>query len=71
MSAPDTNTEKQARRHKPAIWGIIIAVCAAVVFILWALLNDGMPLDEQAAGAPPAATEDGSAVEIEPAAETE
>lgn len=26
MSAPDTNTDRQRRRHRGAIWGIIIAV---------------------------------------------
>ncbi|QXT39109.1 hypothetical protein [Gymnodinialimonas ceratoperidinii] len=70
MSAPNTNTERQARRHKPALWGIIIAIVAAGLFILWALLNDGTPLDEQAAGAPPAATETGTAAEVETPEET-
>lgn len=31
MSAPDTNTEKQAKRHRPALIGIAIAVAVGVI----------------------------------------
>ena len=35
MSAPNTNIEKQKRRHKPALIGIAaVAVFAAIVFFL-------------------------------------
>ncbi|WP_299629279.1 hypothetical protein [uncultured Tateyamaria sp.] len=34
MSAPDTNIEKQARRHHPALIGIAVATAAVFVFIL-------------------------------------
>lgn len=49
MSAPDTNIEKQTKRHRPAIYGILaalmVAACAVIVFNLWG----GVPSDEQAA----------------------
>ena len=32
MSAETTNVEKQARRHRPALWAISIALVAAAVF---------------------------------------
>lgn len=51
MSAPDTNIEKQTRRHKGSFWGLalalIIATAAAVYFLGWT----GVPGDEQAAPA--------------------
>jgi len=31
MSAPDTNTERQAKRHSPALIGIAVAVLLAVL----------------------------------------
>lgn len=34
MSAPSTNTGKQARRHKPALIGIAVAVILGVLFFL-------------------------------------
>lgn len=52
MSAPDTNVERQTRRHKASLWGIGIAVAAAAVFAVVAMLSDGVPADEQAAGVP-------------------
>lgn len=30
MSAPDTNTEKQAKRHRPSLIGMAIAVLVAL-----------------------------------------
>ena len=53
MSAPDTNIERQTRRHKPSLWGIGIALAAAAVFAITALLSEGVPADQQAAGVPP------------------
>ena len=35
MSAPDTNVEKQAKRHPAPLIGIGIAVLVAVVAALW------------------------------------
>lgn len=56
MSAPNTNIEKQKRRHWPAILGIT-ATLAIVVIVLFALgVWDGVPLDEQSA--PAASTQD-------------
>ncbi len=54
MSAPDTNLDRQARRHKPSLWGIAIAVGAAAIFAVTAFLLDGVPADDQAAGIPEA-----------------
>ncbi|GAB5448007.1 hypothetical protein [Gymnodinialimonas sp.] len=54
MSAPDTNLDRQARRHKPSLWGIAMAVGAAALFAITALLVEGVPADEQAAGIPEA-----------------
>ncbi|MEJ6389459.1 hypothetical protein [Gymnodinialimonas ulvae] len=49
MSAPDTNIDKQTRRHKPSLFGIalalIVAAVAAAVFIAW----DGLEPESQAA----------------------
>lgn len=36
MTAPDTNVERQTRRHKPALLGIGAAVAAVLAFILLA-----------------------------------
>ena len=33
MSAPDTNIEKQTRRHKPVLIGVAAVVALVVVFI--------------------------------------
>ncbi|MEM8825102.1 MAG: hypothetical protein AAGF30_15955 [Pseudomonadota bacterium] len=42
MTAPDTNVKKQARRHRPALYGITIAILAAVaVFFLASLIPEG------------------------------
>lgn len=34
MSAPNTNIEKQARRHRGALWGIALAVLTAVILFV-------------------------------------
>lgn len=51
MSAPDTNVDKQVKRHKPSLQGIaaalFLALAALVVITAW----DGIPRPEQAAGA--------------------
>ncbi|WP_425092146.1 hypothetical protein [Tropicimonas sp. S265A] len=38
MSAPDTNIEKQAKRHKPSLWGMAVAAMVPLVVIVAALL---------------------------------
>lgn len=57
MSAPNTNVKRQEKRHRPAIWGIgvalLIAILAAVAFGFW----DGVEEEEQAAPATTEATE--------------
>ena len=36
MSAPSTNIEKQSKRHRPAIWGMIaVAIFAGVLFLAY------------------------------------
>ena len=34
MAPHDTNTEREARRHKPALVGIVASLAAATVFLL-------------------------------------
>jgi hypothetical protein len=51
MSAPDTNLDKQARRHRPAIWGISIALVIAVIVAAFALTRDEPLSEDQAAPA--------------------
>jgi hypothetical protein len=35
MSAPHTDPEKQARRHKAPLWGMALAVIFGVALITW------------------------------------
>ncbi|SHI61267.1 hypothetical protein [Wenxinia saemankumensis] len=37
MSAPHTNVEKQAKRHRPALWGIAFAAVFGVAMIMFLL----------------------------------
>lgn len=39
MSAPDTNVERQAKRHRAPIWGILIALVFGI--FVGALLSTG------------------------------
>ena len=41
MSPPDTNVEKQSRRHKPALIGIMVAAIAVVIFIIFTVFLPG------------------------------
>jgi hypothetical protein len=34
MSAPDVNIEKQARRHRPALWAIAATVTVIIAFVI-------------------------------------
>ncbi|WP_158515930.1 hypothetical protein [Pararhodobacter sp. CCB-MM2] len=48
MSAPDTNTEREAKRHSPALLGIFVAVIiagiAGLVMTSWGEVeNDATP----------------------------
>lgn len=51
MSPPDTNTEKQERRHRPVLRGILLAVAVAALAILgvWAF-DPGEEGNEAASG---------------------
>ena len=54
MSAPDTNTTKQAKRHKPSLLGISLAVIVAGLLLIWMLsrvLVTGEETSDQAAPA--------------------
>lgn len=63
MSPPDTNLEKQERRHRPALWGIAIAVVIALVFVATRTVMTVENADEESQ------VETGS--EMAPATETE
>lgn len=49
MSAPKTDLDKQAKRHRGPIYGITIGLIAVALLALAAFLWPGVPLDEQAA----------------------
>ena len=62
MSAPSTNVEKQAKRHRPAIWGITAAGGFAAVLFLAYLANlaaQGNEPGEETTTPAAAATSDG------------
>lgn len=46
MSAPNTNVQKQQRRHRPALIGIAVAVVLGALFFL---LNMGSAVDDDGA----------------------
>lgn len=54
MSAPDTNLEKQRKRHRGPIVGITAGLVFVAILALAAFVWPGIPLDRQAApdGAP-------------------
>ncbi len=54
MSPPDTKVEKQARRHRPALIGIIVAL--VLVLVLWLVVpffgsDPEAPAEEEGAAA--------------------
>lgn len=59
MSAPDTDTERQVRRHRPALLGIGAAVTVALVLLaalmVWVFAAGDEPGDDAATTAPAAA----------------
>ncbi len=63
MTNPDVNTSEQARRHRPSLIAIAIAVTFAAVLFLWFLFvavdpeNDGLNDADATIGAEPATTE--------------
>ncbi|AJE49072.1 hypothetical protein [Celeribacter indicus] len=61
MSAPDTNTKKQARRHWPPLLAFLLVVCFGVGIILYWTMEETAtaPETEQTAPAmqPPSAEE--------------
>jgi hypothetical protein len=51
MSAPDTNIERQKRRHWPVITGIVAAVLLSTVAFMTFLASDQSAPEEPAATA--------------------
>jgi len=47
MSPPDTNLEKQERRHSPALWGIAIAVILGILFFVFMTMTTVENADEE------------------------
>ncbi|MBO6885004.1 MAG: hypothetical protein JJ869_15705 [Marivita sp.] len=58
MSAPSTNIEKQSKRHRPALWGMIAAAIFAAILFFAYLANLAFEGNEpgQEDAAPAAAT---------------
>jgi hypothetical protein len=55
MSPPDTNVEKQARRHRPAMAGIIASVAVVLLVVLGSIFfisNRDAPVEDDAMVAP-------------------
>ena len=59
MSAPDTNVEKQTRRHRPSLGGIAFAVAVAAILLAGYIfmIASGGSDEAEDAPAPAAATE--------------
>ncbi|PWE29208.1 hypothetical protein [Pararhodobacter marinus] len=72
MTAPQTNVERQAKRHSPALTGITIAIAlavlAAIVFAFWPNPDDATPT---AASVEEAGTQVGGISAGEPAGTTQ
>ena len=52
MSPTDTDTEKQAKRHVPALVGIVSALFVAALLAAIFIIIPRMPADEQATPVP-------------------
>lgn len=53
MSAPQTNVEKQTKRHRPALWGMAaVVVFASVLFFIYlaVVVERGTPEDGESNG---------------------
>ncbi|WP_306115024.1 MULTISPECIES: hypothetical protein [unclassified Roseovarius] len=50
MSPPDTNLSKQTRRHRPALYGMVVAIAAVGALLVFAVNN--APDDTEIAPAP-------------------
>lgn len=49
MTAPDTNTTKQARRHRPAMIALAICLVVIVLYTLTSVFWPTPPIEDQAA----------------------
>lgn len=53
MTAPDTNLNKQKKRHKGPLIGMAVAVTVAILFLVWMLSNNlGTDTTEEDQAAP-------------------
>jgi hypothetical protein len=52
MSPPETNPETEARRHRPALYGIVFAVAAALIAGAVIIVLPRLPAEEQASPVP-------------------
>lgn len=46
MSAETTNIDKQAKRHRPALWGMGLAATAVALLFIAFLFSVGTPEDD-------------------------
>ncbi|MEO0861196.1 MAG: hypothetical protein AAFY65_11300 [Pseudomonadota bacterium] len=53
MSAPDTNVEKQAKRHIPSLSGMSFAISVAALAVIALTIWGGLPVEEQPRGPVP------------------
>lgn len=70
MSAPDTNTEKQERRHKPALLGIrgamIFGALMIVLLIFYVIINGGDPTADDVTNTDQATEPEASVPAVDP-----
>ena len=60
MSAPDTNTEKQAKRHKPPLIGMPAAIILATVLFIGVMIYISVGTDEEIEEPPVPVTNSGN-----------
>ncbi len=65
MSAPDTNTKKQAKRHKVPLLGMFLAVVIAIAVLIWLLTSILMTEPEADGPIQSEATEESESVPAE------
>lgn len=64
MTAPNTNIEKQRKRHRGPLIGISVGLAFVACIAFFAIVWPGIPLDEQAAAdGVPTETADGDPVD--------
>jgi hypothetical protein len=73
MSAPDTDLERQRKRHRGPIVGMMLGLVFVAFVAIVAVVWPGIPLEQQAApdGAPTEITDDGGAASGGPSTDTD